>query len=394
MTTPSLLPSLFLSHGAPTLPLTDTPARTFLQQLGGTLARPKAILVISAHWETAVPTVNVVDRNETIHDFGGFPRALYNLRYPAPGSPPVAARVADLLRAADLECNTDRKRGLDHGAWVPLLLMYPQADIPVLQLSVQPHLGPEHHLRVGRALAALRQEGVLIIGSGSFTHDLSEFRGHDPNDPAPAWVNDFADWVDTALTGPPICSTIGARRRSQPRTTRPKNISCRYTLPWALPVSMQPPDVCTPVRPTACCEWTFTRFRRRPDQYRAIARIRRSLPNGHFDTDPEGTCGKFEITTIHQSEPTKNEVQNAFSYPRVHTRCCISCRHFRLTRACSISVGKTNDAAAGTRKAGRARGTSSQGIRQSRLRRVQQPEMGPPEGKPCGRYRCNLARRS
>jgi len=214
MTTPSLLPSLFLSHGAPTLPLTDTPARTFLQQLGGTLARPKAILVISAHWETAVPTVNVVDRNETIHDFGGFPRALYNLRYPAPGSPPVAARVADLLRAADLECNTDRKRGLDHGAWVPLLLMYPQADIPVLQLSVQPHLGPEHHLRVGRALAALRQEGVLIIGSGSFTHDLSEFRGHDPNDPAPAWVNDFADWVDTALTSGRTADLLDYRRQA------------------------------------------------------------------------------------------------------------------------------------------------------------------------------------
>ena len=214
MTTPSLLPSLFLSHGAPTLPLTDTPARTFLQQLGGTLARPKAILVISAHWETAVPTVSAVDRNETIHDFGGFPRALYDMRYPAPGSPPVAARVADLLRAAGLDCNTDRKRGLDHGAWVPLLLMYPQADIPVLQLSVQPHLGPEHHLRVGRALAALRQEGVLIIGSGSFTHDLSEFRGHGPNDPAPAWVNSFADWVDNALTKDQTEDLLDYRRQA------------------------------------------------------------------------------------------------------------------------------------------------------------------------------------
>jgi len=179
------MPSLFLSHGAPTLPLTDTPARSFLQQLGHMLERPKAILVISAHWETAVPTVSAVDSNETIHDFGGFPRALYDMRYPAPGSPHFAARVSEHLRAAGFDCNVDRRRGLDHGAWVPLLLMYPQADIPVLQLSVQPHLGPEHHLRVGRALAALRQEGVLIIGSGSFTHDLSEFRGHSPNDPAP-----------------------------------------------------------------------------------------------------------------------------------------------------------------------------------------------------------------
>jgi 4,5-DOPA dioxygenase extradiol len=193
------MPSLFLSHGAPTLPLTDTPARAFLQQLGHTLERPKAILVISAHWETELPTVNAVDSNETIHDFGGFPRALYDMRYPAPGSPHFAARVAEQLRAGGFDCNIDRRRGLDHGAWVPLLLMYPRADIPVLQLSVQPHLGPAHHLRVGRALAPLRDEGVLIVGSGSFTHDLSEFRGRGPNDPAPDWVNSFADWFDAAL---------------------------------------------------------------------------------------------------------------------------------------------------------------------------------------------------
>jgi 4,5-DOPA dioxygenase extradiol len=208
------LPSLFLSHGAPTLPLTDTPARTFLQQLGHTLERPKAILVISAHWETAVPTVNAVDSNETIHDFGGFPRALYDLRYPAPGSPTFAARVAERLRAGGFDCNVDRRRGLDHGAWVPLSLVYPQADIPVLQLSVQPHLGPEHHLRVGRALAPLRDEGVLIIGSGSFTQDLSEFRGHNPNDLVPDWVNSFADWFDAALAKGQIDVVIDYRRRA------------------------------------------------------------------------------------------------------------------------------------------------------------------------------------
>jgi 4,5-DOPA dioxygenase extradiol len=215
MTTQSpTLPSLFLSHGAPTLPLTDTPARAFLSQLGGTLAPPKAIVVTSAHWETAVPTVSAVDRNETIHDFGGFPRALYEMRYPAPGSPSVAARVAEVLRAAHIDCETDRSRGLDHGAWVPLSLMYPQTDIPVLQLSVQPHLGPEHHLRVGRALAPLRQEGVLIIGSGSFTHDLSEFRGHGPNDPSPDWVNAFADWMHTKLTSGQTSDLLDYRRQA------------------------------------------------------------------------------------------------------------------------------------------------------------------------------------
>ena len=208
------MPSLFLSHGAPTLPLTDTPARAFLSQLGHMLQRPKAILVISAHWETAQPMVSAVDRNETIHDFGGFPRALYDMRYPAPGSPSVAARVTDLLRASGLDCKIDRRRGLDHGAWVPLLLMYPQADIPVLQLSVQPHLGPAHHLRVGRALAPLRQEGVLIIGSGSFTHDLSEFRGHGPNDPAPEWVNSFADWFHGALIKGQTDDLLNYRRQA------------------------------------------------------------------------------------------------------------------------------------------------------------------------------------
>ena len=101
------MPSLFLSHGSPTLPLTDTPARSFLSQLGGMLARPKAILVISAHWETSVPTINAVDRNETIHDFRGFPRPLYELRYPAPGSPAVAARIADLLRGSGIDCRID-----------------------------------------------------------------------------------------------------------------------------------------------------------------------------------------------------------------------------------------------------------------------------------------------
>lgn len=194
------LPSLFLSHGAPTLPLMDTPARAFLSKLGSSLPRPKAILVVSAHWETERPAVSAVAWNETIHDFYGFPRALYDLRYPAPGSPELANDIARRLHSAAFECDIDGKRGLDHGAWVPLSLIYPSADIPVVELSVQPRLGPEHHVRVGRALAPLRDEGVLIVGSGSFTHDLSEFRGRELNEPSPSWVNQFADWFDAALT--------------------------------------------------------------------------------------------------------------------------------------------------------------------------------------------------
>jgi 4,5-DOPA dioxygenase extradiol len=197
-----MLPALFISHGSPTLPLTQSPATRFLQGLAANLAeRPRAILVVSAHWQTAAPVVSAVAINDTIHDFYGFPPELYALRYPAPGSAALAARVQDLLAEAGMACATDRTRGLDHGAWVPLLLMYPGHDIPVAQLSVQTHLGPSHAWRIGRALAALRAEGVLVIGSGSFTHDLSEFGAYRdaPEAPEPDWVSGFARWFDQAL---------------------------------------------------------------------------------------------------------------------------------------------------------------------------------------------------
>lgn len=194
-----MLPSLFISHGSPMLALTEAPARDFLRGLAGTMARPKAIVVASAHWETAAPAVNAVARNETIYDFGGFPAALYALSYHPPGDVAVAGRVSELLGAAGLTCSVDHARGLDHGAWVPLLLAYPDADIPVLQVSVQSHLGPAHHLRLGAALAPLRAEGVLVVGSGSWTHDLGRFRGQGIDAPEAADVVAFSDWMDTAL---------------------------------------------------------------------------------------------------------------------------------------------------------------------------------------------------
>lgn len=208
------MPSLFLSHGSPTLPLTDSSARDFLVQLGRRLPRPRAIVVVSAHWETEAPEVNAVDRNDTIHDFFGFPRALYELNYPAPGAPDLADRIAQLLQAAGLQPGTDRSRGLDHGAWVPLLLMYPEADIPVLQLSVQTDLGPKHHLELGRTLQALRDDDVLIIGSGSFTHNLAELRmrGAGLNDPTPPWVDAFADWVHETVTEARVDDLLDYRR--------------------------------------------------------------------------------------------------------------------------------------------------------------------------------------
>ena len=194
-----MLPSLFISHGSPMLPLTEAPARAFLAGLGVSLDRPRAILVASAHWETERPTVNAVARNDTIHDFYGFPPALYRLSYPAPGNPALAGRIGDLLGAAGLAGDIDHARGLDHGAWMPLLLAYPGADIPVVQLSVQTPLGPAHHVRLGQALAPLRAEGVLVIGSGSWTHDLRRFRGQAIDAPEAPDVVAFSNWMDSAL---------------------------------------------------------------------------------------------------------------------------------------------------------------------------------------------------
>jgi 4,5-DOPA dioxygenase extradiol len=194
-----MLPSLFLSHGSPMLALEDSPAASFLRGLPSRLpARPRAILVASAHWEAAGPRIGGAARNETIHDFGGFPPALYQIRYDAPGAPDIAGRAAQLLAQAGFDARIDAHRGLDHGAWVPLSLAWPEADIPVFQLSIQTHEGPAHHLALGRALQPLRDE-VLIVGSGSWTHDLGGFRGQGIDAPEPDYVRRFADWADAAL---------------------------------------------------------------------------------------------------------------------------------------------------------------------------------------------------
>jgi 4,5-DOPA dioxygenase extradiol len=168
----SPFPSIFVSHGAPDLLLTPSSSLDFLQQLGGQLGQPKAILVISAHWTTPVPTVSLATQPETIHDFWGFPAPLYELTYPAPGAPELADQVSKRLIEAGMGCELAADRGFDHGAWEPLLAMYPDAQIPVTQLSVQPHLGPAHHVQMGRALATLRQEGILVLASGAATHNF------------------------------------------------------------------------------------------------------------------------------------------------------------------------------------------------------------------------------
>lgn len=201
-----MLPSLFISHGAPSLVIDDIPARHFIAGLGAQHERPKAILVASAHWNTRNPAVSAVAQPETIHDFGGFPAELYDMRYAAPGAPELAKRVAELVPEVQLHAT----RGLDHGAWVPLKLMYPAADIPVTQLSLQTHLGPRHHYELGLKLKSLRDEGVLIIGSGSLTHNLYEIGRADAN--ARKAALEFADWVHEKLLANDVDALLDYRR--------------------------------------------------------------------------------------------------------------------------------------------------------------------------------------
>jgi 4,5-DOPA dioxygenase extradiol len=190
------LPTLFVSHGSPMLAIEDSPARRFLQGLGNALPRPSAILVASAHWEsTGGPAVSLAPQPETIHDFGGFPRVLYDLDYPAPGAPELGEKAALMLEQAGHTVGRSPRRGLDHGAWVPLKLMYPDANIPVTQVSVLRGATPANHEHLGQALAALRDEGVLVIGSGSLTHNLYEFRGGTIDAPVPEWVSEFGAWM-------------------------------------------------------------------------------------------------------------------------------------------------------------------------------------------------------
>lgn len=194
------MPALFISHGAPTLLLeTAAPAYAFLSQLAAQLPRPRAVLAVSAHWETAVPMASAAPAPETIHDFYGFPDELYRRRYRAAGSPETAARVVGLIEKAGFSAAVDPNRGLDHGAWAPLSLMWPDADVPVLQLSIQPQQSAARHLALGRALRPLLDEGVLVLGSGSATHNLRALDWRGTGEPPAAWSTAFTDWLNGRL---------------------------------------------------------------------------------------------------------------------------------------------------------------------------------------------------
>ncbi|WP_207459499.1 class III extradiol ring-cleavage dioxygenase [Azospirillum sp. SYSU D00513] len=209
-------PALFLSHGSPMLALEENEAHRFLKGFGAQLGKPRAILSVSAHWETQIPVVSLAETPETIHDFGGFPQALFDMRYPAPGSPEVSERAGRLLLEAGFDVRAHPSRGLDHGSWVPLSLMYPQADVPVAQLSIQPDESPEHHYRLGQALRPLRDEGVLILASGSLTHNLRALFStrREGLIEAPDWVVRFGDWMAEAVAEQRVDDLLNYRSRA------------------------------------------------------------------------------------------------------------------------------------------------------------------------------------
>jgi 4,5-DOPA dioxygenase extradiol len=187
--------AVFVSHGAPTIVIDGSPAALFLAGLGAALGRPRAIVVASAHWTTSRPAVSAAATPATIHDFGNFDDRLFEMRYPAPGAPGLALEIADRLGAAGMACDVDPERGFDHGVWTPLMLMYPNADVPVVSFAVQPHASPAHHVAMGRALSDLMRDDVLVLGSESATHDLRRFRGQGIDASPDPDVVGFATWL-------------------------------------------------------------------------------------------------------------------------------------------------------------------------------------------------------
>ena len=188
-----MIPALFISHGSPTLAVEENIYTEFLENLGRNIS-PKAIVVFTAHWEEEVTTIS--SRNETyemIYDFGGFSRELYSIKYPAKGSSEIASKLQSKLEDHGISTKRDTTRGLDHGTWVILKLMYPKADIPVVQVSVNPKLSPAEQYKIGEAIKELRQDNVLIIGSGGTVHNLRSVKwdAEKPED----WAMEFDEWL-------------------------------------------------------------------------------------------------------------------------------------------------------------------------------------------------------
>ncbi|MGC2166822.1 MAG: class III extradiol ring-cleavage dioxygenase [Gallionella sp.] len=206
------MPVVFVSHGAPDALLKAPDAVAMWSEIGRSVPKPVAILAVSAHWESFRPTVSAAESPETIHDFSGFQQELYRIKYRAPGAPALAARARVLLAAAGLPVDSDSGRGLDHGAWVPLSVMYPEADVPVTQLALLRSADAASHYELGRALTVLRDEGVLIVASGAVTHNFSWLNRHAKSDTPPLpQAEAFTDWVAERLAAQDISGLLNYR---------------------------------------------------------------------------------------------------------------------------------------------------------------------------------------
>jgi 4,5-DOPA dioxygenase extradiol len=192
------------------------PGRTgaALAALAERLPKPDAIVVATAHWLTRRPAVGAAAQPATVHDFGGFPQDLYRMQYPAAGQPELARQIQQLLVDAGLPADLDPARGLDHGVWVPLRMLYPDASIPVVPMAIQPQEGPAWHVALGRALAPLRDHNVLVIGSGSITHNLHDLRAGYSNDREAPYVRPFVDWMEDALLRDDLDALLDYRRKA------------------------------------------------------------------------------------------------------------------------------------------------------------------------------------
>ncbi|MFB5189933.1 dioxygenase family protein [Alicyclobacillus fastidiosus] len=192
-----MMPSLFVAHGAPLLAIEDNEYTQFLTQLGRRLPRPKAVVVFSAHWVTGTQKVSEVNEYETVHDFGGFPDALYQIRYPARGDRQLARDIESLLTEGGIPFEVEADRGLDHGAWVVLRLLYPNADVPVVAMSVNPRVSPAEQYKIGQSLAQLRQRDILVIASGGTVHNLWAVNWQE--DGIDDWALQFDQWLEHRL---------------------------------------------------------------------------------------------------------------------------------------------------------------------------------------------------
>ncbi len=209
------LPTLFVPHGAPTFALRPGAAGAALAEMAARLPRPRAIVIVSPHWDTVEPTVGHAERLDTIHDFYGFPSELYEIRYPATGCPEGARDVAGAIAAAGLPVHDVASDGLDHGAWVPLRLMYPEADVPVIPLSLQSRAGATQAYRLGQALAPLVDKGFLVIGSGNITHNLRDYMiARQNGGQTPDYVRDFPAWMSSRLQAGDIDALLGYREQA------------------------------------------------------------------------------------------------------------------------------------------------------------------------------------